>query len=282
MEQTVYDYPCENLGVSPNIVLSNGDSARVLEGRPSESVDMVLTSPPYDNARAYKGFTWDFEKIATELARVLKPGGVIVWVVADQTIKGSESGSSMRQALFFKDKCGLRIHDTMIYRKDNYIPLTHNRYEQEWEYMYCFSKGSPKTFNPIYKKNKLAGKTYNTRRPMDYDNHALRHNTDRVRTYKEFGIRGNIFSYVRGCDEDKHLKGKHPAPFPNQLAIDQVKSWSNEKELILDPFMGSGTTGVAAKILGREFWGIEISKEYTELSKERILRAKYQQPTNVT
>ena len=125
-----------------------GDCLQVMQDIPDKSIDMVLTSPPYDNLRDYKGYTFDFAGIAKELYRVVKDGGVVVWVVGDATIKGSETGTSFKQALYFKE-IGFNLHDTMIYQKQFYVPLTHNRYEQCFEYMFIFSKGKPKTFNPI-------------------------------------------------------------------------------------------------------------------------------------
>ena len=126
----------------------NEDCLEGMRGIPDGSVDLTVTAPPYDNLRTYNGFAWDFEGVAKELFRVTKHGGVVVWVVGDQTIKGNETGTLFRQALFFKD-CGFNLHDTMIWKKTNPIPLTHNRFEQSFEYMFVFSKGSPKTFNPI-------------------------------------------------------------------------------------------------------------------------------------
>jgi DNA modification methylase len=125
-----------------------GDCLEVMKKIPDGSVDLVLTSPPYDNLRTYNGYNFDFEGIAKELHRVTKDGGVIVWVVGDATIKGSETGTSFKQALYFKE-IGFNLHDTMIYHKNNYPPLTHNRYEQCFEYMFVFSKRYLKSFNPI-------------------------------------------------------------------------------------------------------------------------------------
>lgn len=233
---------------------------------PDGFIDLVVTSPPYDNLRNYKGFSFPFEDIAKELYRVLKVGGVVVWVVNDSTIDGSETGTSFRQALHFMD-CGFKLHDTMIYRKINYIPLTHNRYEQEWEYMFVLSKGKPKTFNPLMVKNKLAGKKYNPKRPRDYDNHSIRHNRNETLTYKEEAIKGNIFEYIAGAGSDAT---NHPAPFPEMLAGEMILSWSNEGELVYDCFMGSGTTAKQAHNLRRNWIGSEISTEYSENANDRI------------
>ena len=116
-------------------------------------IDLTVTSPPYDNLREYNGYSFDFENIAKELYRVTKVGGVVVWIVGDATKNGNEYGTSFKQALFFKE-CGFNLHDTMIYRKLNYLPITTNRYEPQFEYMFILSKSKLKTFNPIKKQIK--------------------------------------------------------------------------------------------------------------------------------
>ena len=130
-------------------IIHTGSCAEIMRDFPADCIDLTVTSPPYDNLRTYGGAVnaFDFEPIAQELFRVTKPGGVVVWVVGDATVNGSETGTSFRQALRFME-IGFRLHDTMIYEKENYIPLTHNRYEQCFEYMFVFSKGTPKTFHP--------------------------------------------------------------------------------------------------------------------------------------
>lgn len=243
-----------------------GDCLEVMKEFEDECIDLTVTSPPYDNLREYKGYFFNFEGIAKQLYRVTKTGGVLVWVVGDATVDGSETGTSFRQALYFKE-IGFNLHDTMIYRKINYIPLTHNRYEQEFEYMFILSKGKPKTFNPIKKINKLAGQIYNVKRPRDYDGHSIRHNTNRELKYNEFSIKGNIFEYMAGVQQDKT---NHPATFPEKLAKEQILSWSNKGDMVLDPMCGSGTTLKAAHILGRNFIGIEISPEYCKIAEQRL------------
>lgn len=250
-----------------------GDNCETLARFPSESVDLVVTSPPYDDLRTYGGHSWDFPRLAGELTRALKPGGVIVWNVADKTVNGSETGTSMRQALYFMDICNLRLHDTMIYQKENPVPLTHNRYEQEWEYCFVFSKGKPKAWNPLTVKPKYAGKTLRaTAGKSDLeDGHSMRRR-ERVRAVVENKVRGNVWKYCIGTNsttQDKYAF-EHPAIFPEALAKDHVASWSNPGDVVLDPFAGSGTTLKAAKELGRRFIGIEINPEYVEICKNRI------------
>ena len=243
-----------------------GDNTSVLSALSDNLIDLTVTSPPYDHLRDYNGYAWDFEGVAKQLYRVTKAGGVVVWVVGDSTISGSESGTSFRQALFFKE-IGFKLHDTMIFRKINFIPLTHKRYEQEFEYMFVFVKGKIKTFNPIMRKNKLAGKEYKTSRPRDYDGHAIRHNTNRSLKYNDFSIKGNIFEYIVGSGSDKT---NHPATFPEALVHDHIVSWSNAGDLVLDPFVGSGTTCKVANELNRNFIGIDISSEYIHLTERRM------------
>lgn len=243
------------------------DCAEGMRILPDGCIDLTVTSPPYDALRKYDGYSFDFEAIARELYRVTKDGGVVVWVVGDQTKNGSESGTSFRQALYFKE-IGFNLHDTMIYQKANYIPLTHNRYEQSFEYMFVFSKGKPKAFNPIMVPCKGAGKqeTYGEGRRKRIDpNQSMRIDGFRVIATKKTKIHPNIFTYTCGAD-----KTGHPAPFPYKLAEDNVLSWSNDGDLILDPMCGSGTTLLAAKNLGRHFIGMDCSEEYCEMSRIRV------------
>jgi len=239
-----------------------GDCLDVMRDMPAQSIDMVLTSPPYDNLREYNGYAFDFEGIAQEIYRVLKDGGVCVWVVGDATIKGSETGTSFKQALYFKE-IGFNLHDTMIYQKQNPIPLTHNRYEQSFEYMFVFSKGRPKTFNPILISTKNPGviSSQKTQKQMS----AKRMRNDTVTT-KDTKIHSNIFTYSVGSGGT----GTHPAPFPESLAENHILSWSNEGDTILDTMAGSGTTLKMAKKNNRNYIGIEISQEYVDIINERI------------
>lgn len=233
------------------------------------SIDMVLTSPPYDNLRTYKGYSFPFEEIAKGLFRVIKRGGVVVWVVSDATINGSETGTSFKQALYFKET-GFNIHDTMIFKKRNAIPqIYRHRYNNEFEYMFVFSKGRVKTHNAIMVDCKYAGLELNGTTYKNYSKHDQKREklASPVRDQK---IKGNVWEYVVGKNlEDQDAKG-HPAPFPCGLARDHILSWSNENDLILDPLCGSGTTCKVAKELNRKFIGIEISHEYCYLAERRV------------
>jgi DNA modification methylase len=239
-----------------------GDNVEVLRREVQDnSVQLTVTSPPYDNLRKYNGFAWDFESVARELFRVTKPGGVVVWIVADATAKGSETGTSFRQALGFLD-VGFNLHDTMIYWKVNYVPLTHNRYEQCWEYMFVLSKGRPSVFNPIRIPKRTDSKPGRFHQKPGDGVFTAAHSGASESTDK---IAPNIFSYVVGTD-----KSGHPAAYPEQLAKDHIISWSNPGDTVLDPFLGSGTTGKMAAQLGRFFIGCDISQEYVDLARRRI------------
>lgn len=230
------------------------------------SVDLTISSPPYDKLRIYNGYSFNFEEVARQLFRVTKQGGVVVWVVSDSTINGSESGTSFRQALFFKE-IGFNLHDTMIYRKLNYTPLTHRRYEQEWEFMFVFSKGRPNTFNPIKMASKFGGQeTWG--KPSYYKTSDGKLTTKPKQIISETKIKGNIFEYRTGSTQTGDIE--HPAVFPEQLAEDQILSWSNEGDIILDPFIGSGTVAKMCILTNRKFIGFDISNEYVKIAQERI------------
>jgi site-specific DNA-methyltransferase (adenine-specific) len=232
-------------------------------------VDLTVTSPPYDNLRTYNGYSFDFEAVAKELYRVTKQGGVVVWVVGDATIKGSETGTSFRQALYFKE-IGFNLHDTMIYGKNGSLPLNSNRYEPIFEYMFVFSKGKPKSLNKLMEPCKNAGKiTTGTFRGIDG---GMKHKTGLGRPIKDTKVKGNIWFYDVGNYKTTKdaIAMRHPAIFPEQLAKDHIISWSNPGDLVFDPFLGSGTTAKVAILNQRNWIGSEISKEYCEIAEKRI------------
>ena len=235
---------------------------------PDSYIDLTVTSPPYDNLRTYNGFEWDFEGIAKELYRVTKDGGVVVWVVGDATVNGSETGTSFRQALYFKE-IGFRLHDTMIYEKENPIPLTHNRYEQKFEYMFIFSKGKPKTFNAIMRENLTAGAKQSGTFRHDGDILTQRNSDGMI---KRKSYRYNIWKYSvgRGGTTSDLYAFKHPAMFPEKLSEDHIISWSNPGDIVFDPFVGSGTTAKMAVLNDRKYIGIDISEEYVEIARRRV------------
>ncbi len=253
--------------------LIHGDCIEKMKDIPDNSIDMVMTSPPYDNLRDYgKDFTgWGehiWKPVLEGIFRVLKDGGVCVWVVGDATINGSETGTSFRQALYWME-IGGKLHDTMIYAKDAIAFPDSNRYQQCFEYMFVFSKGKPKHLNLIKdRQNKSFGrKVTGTGRQKDGSTKKAGGYGNEI---KKYGTRWNIWE----MRTEKGGKIKHPAIFPEQLANDHILSWSNENDIILDPFMGSGTTGKMCKVLNRNFIGIELDDGYFQIAKERIIEAK--------
>lgn len=251
--------------------LMHGDCLTRMKEIKDASIDLTVTSPPYDDLRSYNGNNsqWNegvWRQAIKELYRVTSIGGVVVWVVGDRTIKGCETTTSFKQALWAVE-CGFRLHDTMIYAKKNPIPQNHNRYEQVYEYMFVFSKGKPKVFNPIKEETKNPGKVFDWggRKTVLDKNQSRRHRESEKRITSKYKTKGNIFYYSVGGGDSGH-----PAVFPYELAHDHIISWSNEGDVVLDPFMGSGTTGLAAKKLNREFIGIELEEEYFCIAKVRL------------
>ena len=240
---------------------------------PDGFIDLTVTSPPYDHLRTYNGYSFDFELVAQGLYRVTKQGGVVVWVVGDATIKGSETGTSFKQALYFKE-IGFNLHDTMIYQSPK-PPLTHNRYEQCFEYMFVFSKGSPTTFNPktLQTKTFMVNKNYSQRNSASSikEKGAIR-NRNEIVTTKKIKQAFNIWYYDIGFNKSTKdtISFEHPATFPEKLAYDHIISWSNKNNLVYDPFMGSGTTAKAAICSNRSWIGSEISKEYCDIANKRL------------
>lgn len=243
------------------------------------SIDMILTSPPYDDLRTYNknvgknkkefnGYSFPFESIADELFRIVKKGGVIVWVVGDATTKGSETTTSFKQALYFK-KIGFDLYDTMIYQKTG-TPFPQTcRYNQIFEYMFVLSKGKPKTFDPIMKKNITSGAVRKSRKFRNVDGEMV---AGFDKPINEWGIDNNIWIIKNGMYKStKDLVAfEHPAIFPEELAIKQILTWSKKDDIIYDPFMGSGTTAKASILLDRKWIGSEMDPKYCDIISKRI------------
>jgi site-specific DNA-methyltransferase (adenine-specific) len=255
----------------PGCRLRHGDCIEQLSKLPEKLVDLTVTSPPYDNLRTYNGtLEWGdhvWKPILEQLFRVTKVGGVVVWVVNDATVKGSETGTSFRQALYAKE-IGFNLHDTMIYTKGGQGTTGSNKaYWQDFEYMFVFTRGTISVFNPIEdRQNKVKPKTHTISQGHRKPNGETK--GTRTITRKEYGKRFNVWQY-----HESGTRTEHPAVFPLSLAQDHILSWSNENDVILDPFLGSGTTGVACANLGRRFIGIEKDQTYYELAKARIQKA---------
>ena len=264
--------------------LYNEDCLITMSKMESESIDLVLTSPPYDDLRTYNkhlsgnktkfnGYSFPFEDICKELYRITKKGGVVVWVVGDATNKGSETGTSFRQALYFKE-CGFDIYDTMIYQKTGTPFPQKHRYNQTFEYMFVFSKGKPKVFNPIMKKNVTAGAVRNSRKFRNTDGEMI--SGFNGKPINEYGIENNIWLMKNGMNKSTKdiIAFDHPAIFPEELAIKHVITWTKKDDLVYDPFMGSGTTAKASIQLGRNWVGSELDESYCNITNQRIVEVE--------
>jgi len=252
-----------------NYRIINGECLTEMRKLSNDFIDLTVTSPPYDSIRDYKGFPpLDYVSISRELFRITKPGGCVVWIVADGTIDGGETGTSFRQALAFQ-AAGFKIYDTMIWQKKGISFPSIVRYQQCFEYMFVFSKGKPSTTNIIRdRKNKSAGRImHGTERQSDGSTRPIRANALGKR-HGDIGLRWNIWNMTG--EQSNLIRKLHPATFPEQIAVDHIRTWSKPGDLIFDPFAGSGTTGVAAKGQGRRFLGFEISSEYCESAIQRI------------
>lgn len=239
----------------------HGDCALRLLEVGSASVHLIVTSPPYDNLRTYGGHPWSFEATARELYRVLCEGGVVCWNVGDSVVDGSEMLTSAKQKIFFREECGFRIHDTMIYEKSNFGHPGRSRYHQLFEYVFILSKGKPRCFNPICDKRNSYART------GTLGKNTLRHSNGTMGLRKrniitEFGMRSNVWRGNTAGQETPCGGAVHPAMMPKWLARDLILSWSNLGDTVLDCFAGSGTTGRAAIENGRNAILIEVNEAY--------------------
>ena len=246
-----------------------GDAIEVMQGLPADCVDLVVTSPPYDDMRSYNGYSFNFEGMVKGLFRVIKKGGVVVWVVGDQTIKGDETGTSFKQALHFK-QAGFNLFDTMIYLKTPRGAVgNNNTYWQTFEYMFVFSKGAPKTINLIKdRENKEARNGDNSTKRL-HDGSLLK---QKRAGYSKYGRRTNVWGYLigKGHSASDDIAYKHPAIFPEKLVQDHILSWTKTGDVVFDPMCGSGTTCKMAKLNKRDFIGIDVSSEYCKIAEERL------------
>lgn len=246
-----------------------GDCVEVMAGMDEASVDMALTSPPYDDLRAYKGYTFDARAVLEGLWRVIKPGGVVCWVVADQTKKGGRTGTSFRHALAAQEM-GFLIHDVIIWVKPN-TPFSHtSRYTNCFEYVFVLSKGKPKTFHGLRtpKKEIRKGRMFAPNAVGEDGKYVL--DRERQCSQSPDKIRTNVWTIPVGMGSTMKGTTKHPAMFPERLADDCIRSWSAPGDLVLDPMNGAGTTCVVAKQLDRRYVGIDISEDYCQIARERL------------
>ena len=246
-----------------------GDAVEIMQSMPSDSIDLVITSPPYDELRGYKGYSFNFEGMAKGLFRVMKKGGIVVWVVGDQTIKGDETGTSFKQALYFK-QIGFNLFDTMIYQKTPRGAVGNNKtYWQTFEYMFILSKGAPKTINLIKDRENRDERSGDNGTKRLHDGTLLKL---KRAGYSKYGRRTNVWKYLigRGHSASDDVAYKHPAIFPEKLAQDHIISWSNPGDVVFDPMCGSGTTCKLARLNERNYIGIDIASDYCKIAEERI------------
>ena len=243
-----------------------GDCVDLMKNKmPENFIDLTVTSPPYDNLRNYKGYSFEFKEIARQLYRVTKQGGVLVWVVGDKIKKG-RSLTSFEQGLFFQ-KIGFLMHDVMIYKKKNTPFMRSNAYTNCFEFMFVLSKGKPTTFNPL--KEKTVRNGYEM---LTYNKKPDGINRKNLKELKKEKTKNNVWEYavgLGGTTSDK-IAFQHPAVFPEKLAEDHILSWSNPGDMVFDPMCGSGTTCKMAMIHNRKFIGIDISEEYIKIAKKRL------------
>ena len=257
------------MNIKPNEIYCD-DCVNFMKQMDENCVDLTVTSPPYDNLRDYKGYSFDVESIAKELYRVTKKGGVVVWVVGDKIINGNKTLTSFKQALIFQE-VGFKVHDVMIYKKKNTPFMRSNAYTNCFEFMFVFSKGKVNTFNPIMEKTARNGyeMLVSNKKADGINNKVLgKLNEEKVKT--------NIWEYAVGLGgtTTDRIAFKHPAVFPEKLAADHIGSWSNEGDLVFDPMCGSGTTCKMALLLKRNYIGCDISQEYVDVAKERLAKYK--------
>jgi DNA modification methylase len=266
-----------NIDILLNKII-NDDSRNILTSMPENCIDLVVTSPPYDDLRDYNNeLKWDygvFQQISKELYRVMKPGGTLVWVVGDKTINGNKSLTSFKHALFFQE-IGFKIYDIIIYEKSGTGPPHSKRYFNSFEYMIIASKGMPKTVNLLRDKpNKWAGKeTFGNVTRREKDGTLTNKGKKKI---NDFGIRTNIWRYDngKGFSTKDDIAYDHPAIFPEKLVEDHILTWSNEGDIVLDIFGGSGTTAKVAQKLKRNWIYVEKVKNYCKIAEKRILNAK--------
>lgn len=245
-----------------------GDSVATLQTLEAGSIHLGVTSPPYDDLRTYGGHTWDFEGTARELYRVLCDGGVLCWNVGDSVTDGSESLTSAKQKIFFREQCGFRVHDTMIWHKLNFSSPSFNRYHQCFEYVFVLSKGKPRCFSPIKDRpNATSGRIGN----LGVNTFMRRDGSRETRSKHvtaEYGMRHNVWRGPTRGQENMCEELPHPAMMPRWLARDLILSWSNAGDTVVDCFAGSGTTGKEAEALGRNSILIDVNADYIRLARE--------------
>lgn len=247
-----------------------GDAVEVLKTLPDESVDLVVTSPPYDELRVYNGFSLDLHAVGVELYRVMKDGGIVAMVIQDSTKDFGKSLTSFRTIVDWCDNIGFKLFETCIYHKNGTEGAWwKSRFRVDHEYMPIFLKGrKPQYFNkePLKIPSKHGGKV------MSGSGNRKTDGTTTAVVRREINpmkCRGTVWDYLMAGDKNP-LKRRHPAVFPDKIPFDFIKCFCPEGGVVLDPFVGSGSTAVMAKVLERKYIGIDISREYCDLAEERL------------
>lgn len=261
--------------VRKNIEIFNADCVSHMQSMQENSIDLVVTSP-YDNLMDYNNSSsWNFEvfkSVADQLYRIVRPCGVVVWIVNDASINNSETYTSFRQVLFFRE-IGFNLNDTMIWNKQSTSFPDSNRYLQSFEYMFVLSKSSnhtdfKMTCNLIRdRRNMSSGSSVHGTGRQRNASFKVCDGYEKGKSLSEFGIRFNVWNIH--CAKGTELTG-HPAQMPIQIAEDHIRTWSNPGDLVFDPFLGSGTTACACLNRGRRFIGCEIDPDYFAIAQKRI------------
>ena len=246
------------------------DNITYLKTLPDECIDFVITSPPYDALRDYNGYKLDLHGLGVELLRVLKDGGICVMVIQDSTRDFAKSLTSFRTIVDWCDNIGFRLFECNIYnRQGTEGAWWKKRFRVDHEYMPIFLKGKrPQYFDKenIKIPSKHGGKI------MTGANIRTKNGQTGSRKVKINPTKcpGTVMTFGNTCGGESKLKSKHPAVFPNMLAYDMIECFCPEDGTVLDPFNGSGTTTLAAKCLGRNYIGIDVSEEYNKIARERL------------
>jgi site-specific DNA-methyltransferase (adenine-specific) len=237
---------------------------------PDGAIDLVVTSPPYDNLRDYNGYSVDLNETGKNIYRILKDGGVAVMVIQDQTKNFGKSLTSFRTIVDWCDNVGFKLFECVIYRKNGTEGAWwKNRFRVDHEYMPIFLKGEkPQYFNKdsLKVKSKHGGKIM-----TGFANRKTNGETGKsiTKAINEMKCRGTVWDYLMAGDKDP-VKRKHPAPFPDKIPFDFINCFCPPNGIVLDPFVGSGSTVVGAKKLNRSFIGFDISEEYCNLTRKRL------------
>ena len=260
---------------SPKInKIVQGDAIKVLKQCKPDYFNLTVFSPPYDALRDYNGFSLSLHNLGEALFRVTKPGGLVVLVIQDQTKGGHKSLTSFRTIVDWCDNIGFGLWECSIYnRHGKEGAWWSKRLRVDHEYMPIFIKGDkPEYFNkePLKIPCKHAGKFMMGGANRNKDNKTIESSKIIINNTK---CPGTVWNLSNGGDKVQ-MKRDHPATYPDQIPYRFIQLFCPPNGIVLDPMVGSGSTAIAAKILGRKYLGIDISPEYCKLARNRL---KYNQ-----